>query len=153
MDVREKSLGCVLYTPQTGTQPATYLCILTWNETHNFLDVRDDAPTDWDPPVGYDSSFLFNFFSIKDFIYLFSERGEGRTKGTETSMCGCLSHGPHWGPDLQPRHVPWLGIELTTVWSTGWPSIHWATLISAVLLFKFFCLPDILLLFSCQFLL
>ena len=26
-------------------------------------------------------------------------------------MCGCLSHTPYWGPGLQPRHVPWLGIE------------------------------------------
>ena len=34
-------------------------------------------------------------------------RGEGgRKRGRETSMCGCLSHTPHWGPGLQPRHVP-----------------------------------------------
>ena len=31
-------------------------------------------------------------------------------------MCGCLLRGPHWGPGLQPRHVPWLGIELVTLW-------------------------------------
>ena len=31
-------------------------------------------------------------------------------------MCGCLSHGPHWGPGPQPRHVPGLGIELVTLW-------------------------------------
>ena len=31
-------------------------------------------------------------------------------------MCGCLSRGPHWGPGPQPRHVPWLGIELATLW-------------------------------------
>ena len=23
---------------------------------------------------------------------------------------------PYWGPGLQPRHVPWLGIELATLW-------------------------------------
>ena len=31
-------------------------------------------------------------------------------------MCGCLSHGTHWGPGPQPRYVPWLGIELVTLW-------------------------------------
>ena len=42
-------------------------------------------------------------------------------------MCGCLSCGSHWGPGLQPRHVSWLGIELATLWFTGWHSVHWAT--------------------------
>ena len=44
----------------------------------------------------------------KDFIYLFifRERGrEGEREG-ETSMCGCLSCAPHWGPGPQPGHVP-----------------------------------------------
>ena len=56
------------------------------------------------------------FFSCQDFIYLVLERGEGREKGRETSMCGCLSCGPYWGPGLQPRRVPWLGIEPATLW-------------------------------------
>ena len=30
---------------------------------------------------------------LKDFIYLFVERGEGRERGRET-MCGCLSRTP-----------------------------------------------------------
>ena len=42
-------------------------------------------------------------------------------------MCACLSCAPKWGPGLQPRHVPWLRIELVTLWFTGWHSIHWAT--------------------------
>ena len=42
-------------------------------------------------------------------------------------MCDCLSHAPYWGPSPQPRPVPWLGIELLTLWFTGWHSIHWAT--------------------------
>ena len=54
---------------------------------------------------------------FKDFIYLSLERGKGRKKrGRETSVCGCLSHAPHWGPGLQSRHVPPLGIELATFW-------------------------------------
>ena len=60
-------------------------------------------------------------------IYLFLEREkEGRRKGRETSMCGCLSHAPNWAPGPQPRHVPWLGIEPATLWFTGRHSIHWA---------------------------
>ena len=50
-----------------------------------------------------DFMYLFIF---KDFIYLFLERGEGREKERETSMCGCHLCAPYWGPGLQPRHVP-----------------------------------------------
>ena len=42
-------------------------------------------------------------------------------------MWDCFSLAPYWGPGPQPRHVPWLGIELVTLWFTGWCSIHWAT--------------------------
>ena len=51
----------------------------------------------------------------------------GKGKERETSMCGCLSHASWWGPDPQPRHVPWLGIEPATFGFTGPRSIHWAT--------------------------
>ena len=74
------------------------------------------------PPNHIYLTFIF----FKDFIYLFLERGEGREKERETSMCGCLSHAPCWGPGLQPRHVPWLGIELATLWFIGWHSIYLA---------------------------
>ena len=42
-------------------------------------------------------------------------------------MCGCLSSAPYWGPDSQPRHVPWLGIKSVTLWFMGQHSVHWAT--------------------------
>ena len=42
-------------------------------------------------------------------------------------MSGHLSRAPYWGPAPQPRHVPCLGIKLTTLWFTGWHSIHSAT--------------------------
>ena len=42
-------------------------------------------------------------------------------------MSGCLSRAPFWGPDLQPRHVPWLGIEPATLWFAGPHTVHWAT--------------------------
>ena len=50
-----------------------------------------------------------------------------RKRGAETSLCGCLSCVPYWGPGLQPRHMSWLGIEPMTLWFTGQCSIHWAT--------------------------
>ena len=73
--------------------------------------------------VGYLFTFFFKF--LKGFIFLFLEGG--RKKGRETSMRGCLSHAPYWGPGPQPRHTPSLGIELVTLWSLGRHSIHWTT--------------------------
>ena len=37
-------------------------------------------------------------------------------RGSGLSVCGCLSCALYQGPGLQPRHVPWLGIELATPW-------------------------------------
>ena len=42
-------------------------------------------------------------------------------------MCGCLLCAPYWGPGLQPKHVPWLGIEPATLWFTSRRPTHWAT--------------------------
>ena len=59
------------------------------------------------------SDLFFKFF--RDFIYLFLERrAGGRKRGREISMYGHLSHGSHWGPGLQLRHVPQPGIKLAT---------------------------------------
>ena len=43
---------------------------------------------------------------LKRFYLFFREWKGERTRGRETSMCGCLSHAPYWGPGPQPRHVP-----------------------------------------------
>ena len=67
------------------------------------------------------------FYFLKIFIYLFLKSGEGKEKGREISMCGCLSCAPHWGPSPQPRHVPWIGSKPATLSFTGRHSIHWAT--------------------------
>ena len=58
------------------------------------------------------------FFKIL-FIYFYTERKGERQRGGETSVCGCPSRGPHWGSGPQPRHVPWLGIKLATLWFTA----------------------------------
>ena len=88
-------------------------------------------------------AILFFFFFKILFIY-FKRGGKGRRKrGRETLMCGCLSHALNWGPGPQPRHVPWLGIKLMTLWSLGWHSIHWATPARAI-----FVLPSVCTLLS-----
>ena len=66
------------------------------------------------------------FFLIK-ILFIFREGKEGRKRGREISMCGCLSHALYWGLGPQTRHVPWLGIERVTLRLAGWCSIHWAT--------------------------
>ena len=64
------------------------------------------------------------------------ERGEGREKEWERNINVQLSLAcPPWGPGLQPRHVPWQGIEPATFRFTGWHSIHWATPARAISFF------------------
>ena len=91
------------------------------------------------------SLFIFLMFSLtiqklflkKDFIYLFLERGreEERERGRATSMCACLSCVSHWGPRLQSRYVPWLGIEPATLCFSCQHSIHRATPARVIYLF------------------
>ena len=50
------------------------------------------------------------------YVFIYREK-EGREKERgEISMFGWLSHAPYWGPDPQPRHVPWLGIQPVSLW-------------------------------------
>ena len=67
------------------------------------------------------------FFRVFIYLFIFRQRGREGERRRETSMSGCLLCAPSWGPGLQPRHVPWLGIEPTTLWFTAQHSIHWAT--------------------------
>ena len=76
----------------------------------------------------FNKQWLLYVSFLKILFILFLDTEEGREKRRrETSMCGCLSHIPYWEPGLQPRPVPWLGIEPVTLWFTGRWSIHWAT--------------------------
>ena len=71
------------------------------------------------------SSISTHFLNI--FIYLFLDTGEGREKEERNiNVWLPLTH-PLWGPGLQPRHVPWLGIEPVALWFAGQHSVHWAT--------------------------
>ena len=68
------------------------------------------------------------FLKKRFYLFIFIERGEGRENERERNINVWLPVTcPLWGPSLQPRHVPWLGIKLVTLWFTGQHSIHWAT--------------------------
>ena len=70
--------------------------------------------------------FFKHFLKIL-LIYFFREKVREGKRRRETSACGCFPLGPHWGPDPQPWHVPWLGIKPVTLWFIGLNSVHWAT--------------------------
>ena len=81
------------------------------------------------------SNYTRNFF--KGFIYLFLEGKDGREG--EKYQCVVLSRGPHWGSGLQPRHVPWLGIEPATLWFAAHSQsteLHHPGLITHIIMFK-----------------
>ena len=84
--------GCLLRSPYWGPCPVTQACALTGNRTGHPLVRRSELN-----PLSYTSQ-------VK--IYFQREGEGGRKRGRETSMCGCLSHTPNWGPGRQPRRVP-----------------------------------------------
>ena len=52
-----------------------------------------------------DLTYWFLFLFLRFYLFIFRLRGrEGERE--RTSMCGCLSCAPYWGPGLQPRPVP-----------------------------------------------
>ena len=89
------------------------------------------------PPCLQQPWLLSVFLKI---FYLLIFRGERRERGKETSVCGCLSH-TYWEPSLQPRHVPWLGMDPATTCFTGWCSIHWNTPARAIICVFYYSHP------------
>ena len=94
--------------------------------------------------IGFQSSDLWfvichGIFYLKNFIYLFIFRERGREGEIEGEKHQCvrdtlidyLSLTPNWGPGLQSRCVPWLGIEPANVAFAGWCRTHWATPVRA----------------------
>ena len=57
---------------------------------------------------------------LQEFVLFFRKRRrEGEREGEKhqcerETLISCLLHNPNWGLNLQPRHVPLLGIELVT---------------------------------------
>ena len=79
---------------------------------------------------------LFTDLIIKDmyfkyFIYFFRDRERERERERNISVCkiqDCPLHTSNWGPSLQPRYVPWLGIDRQPFGlQAGIQTIHWAT--------------------------
>ena len=73
-------------------------------------------------------SWLSHFF-ISLFLYnphlricslSFREREREREREKHRSVASHIC--PNWELNLQPRYVPWLGIEPTTFWCMGWHS-------------------------------
>ena len=63
-------------------------------------------------------------FFLRFYLFISRERGREWERERETSMYGCFSCVPNWGPGSQPRHVPWLEIKPTTLWFEGQHSVH-----------------------------
>ena len=66
--------------------------------------------------AGQGSQSVFCFHFLKS-LFIFRETGREGRREEEKHWCvretwiSCLSQAPHQGPGLQPRHVPWLGIN------------------------------------------
>ena len=100
------------------------VCVVGWWGACGRWTIEQGSNYEWVGWGGEDNPSMRYFF--KDFIYFLEGKG-GKKRGREAPICGCLLHVPHWGPGLQPRHVPWLGIEPAILWFADWHSTHWAT--------------------------
>ena len=60
----------------------------------------------------------------------FIERGEGEGEGKKHQLVACCRC-PNWGPNVQPKHVPWLGFELVTFCFAEQHPTEWATPVRA----------------------
>ena len=64
----------------------------------------------------------YSFF-LRFYLFTFREWGRREKEGEKHSCVVAF----YWGPCLQPRHVPWLGIEPETLGFSGQCSVHWVT--------------------------
>ena len=99
--------------------PTSFIYFPSWKHTHT----DTNTAVFWATILNTDDNYIFF-----PFIYLFLEREEGREIERERNIDVWfpLVH-PLLGPGPQPRHVPWLEIELATFWFSDQSSIHWAT--------------------------
>ena len=107
--------------PLLGTWPATQACALTGNRT--------DDPLLHRPALNPHQTGLFlggGFNAHPRICLLILEREEKEERDRErkkhwcereTSVASCMH--PDWRLNLQPRHVSWPGIYLTTFWCMG----------------------------------
>ena len=115
----ERRLGQQVHRPWSRERPDR------WGSSEETVAGRvAHSLSDWEALYQFWIYFLIYFLSLflKRFYLFILEGKVGRNWGRETSVCCCLSCAPYWGPGLQPRRVPWLGIEPATLWFTGWCS-------------------------------
>ena len=98
---------------------------IIWLYLNLFMHSTVDKHLSYFQFLAIKSSAAINIYFLK--ILFILDKGEGREKETETSVCGCLLHAPYWGPGPQPKHVLWLGMESATLWFAGRHSVHLAT--------------------------
>ena len=67
--------------------------------------------------------FPLSILFLKKILFIFRQREREREREGEKHQCVA----PHQGPGPQCWHVPWLGIELATLWFAGQCLIHWGT--------------------------
>ena len=79
----------------------------------NLIKVREDYI--------YMYIYIYIFIYLKIFYLFFLERGEGRERNISVWLTPSASH---WGPGLQLRHVPQMGIEPATLLFTPNPLSH-----------------------------
>ena len=74
---------------------------------------------------GHDGISEYSFSLLKDFIYLFSESGEGRKRERGRNIFVWEKHQLVASHVLQHRHVPWLGTEPVTfdLWDDTQPNV------------------------------
>ena len=65
----------------------------SWGKTSNDMHLITTIQPDWLCNWPLNHVFYFRFY-----LFISLEEGKGRKRGRETSMCGCLSHAPKWGP-------------------------------------------------------
>ena len=89
------------------------------------------------PHLTHCQFFVFTYLLTYLLTYLFLESGEGRAKGRENinvrekhRLVASRIY-PDQRLNPQPRHVPWLGIELLTFHFAGWCPTKWATPVRA----------------------
>ena len=117
-------------TTEQHQQPG--LVYISWKNSYAAFLLLNILTEDWSPFTLWDSLFyyLIHFFDIYLIVFFFKDLylERGREGETERSIILWLPLTcPYWGPGPQPRHGPWLGIELATLCFAAGRSIHWAT--------------------------
>ena len=98
---------------QSVTAPSPYTAhVLHFSCVFTFLEIiKHDTSNMCIFSIKMIAQKFINFYK---FFKILIFREGGREKGKCQWEISCALLAPSWGPGLQPRHVPWLGIEPAT---------------------------------------